>query len=116
MHIVVVEDDHSIREIVTAVLEEEGHEVLQAPDGAIALAVLDRRSPDVILLDMRMPVMDGWTFARAYRQRPGHHAPIVLMTAAHDAAQWAQEIEADAVLPKPFALEELVTVVEQFAR
>jgi two-component system, chemotaxis family, chemotaxis protein CheY len=119
VNVLVIDDDPAIRELVTEVLDEEGYAALSAPQGAAALALMDGRSPDtpdLILLDMRMPVMNGWTFVRKYRQRPGRHAPIVMMTAAHDAAQWASEIEADAVLSKPFDLNDLLTVVAQFAR
>jgi CheY-like chemotaxis protein len=70
--------------------------------------------PDVILLDMKMPVMDGWELARVYRQSPGRHAPIVVMTAARDAAQRAAEVAADGHLAKPFDLDDLFRVVDQY--
>src|SRR5919199_497806 len=88
--VLVVEDDESIRECVQVVLEDEGYDVIEASDGAAALALLDTVWPDVILLDMLMPGMDGWAFAVAYRQRPGPHAPIVVITAAR-----ADQIDAE---------------------
>ncbi|HZQ98660.1 MAG TPA: response regulator [Chloroflexota bacterium] len=113
--VLVVDDDEAILDVVQMVLSEAGYEVLTAADGAEALAAADRRPPRVILLDMRMPVMDGWQFARAYRQAPGPHAPIVVVTAAVDAARRAAEVDAEDVLPKPFRVEELLAVVDRYA-
>jgi two-component system chemotaxis response regulator CheY len=112
--VLVVDDDEAILDVVQMVLSEAGYEVLTAADGAEALAAADRRPPRVILLDMRMPVMDGWQFARAYRQAPGPHAPIVVVTAAVDAARRAAEVDAEDVLPKPFRVEELLAVVDRY--
>ena len=113
--ILVVDDDEGIREFVSLVLADEGYEVVTAPHGAAALEFVARRVPAVILLDMRMPVMDGWQFAQAYRQRPGPHAPIIVVTAARDAGERAAEIGAEGVLAKPFRLADLLAVVEGHA-
>ena len=58
--ILVVDDDASIRELIGMALVDEGYEVQAAPHGAAALEVISHSRPSVILLDMRMPVMDGW--------------------------------------------------------
>lgn len=116
MRILVVEDDESIAEFVELALTELEHQVVVAPHGRSALEVLERGPVDLVLLDMRMPVMDGWTFASCYRERPGRKAPIVVMTAAADAARRAAEIGADAVLAKPFGLDQLQGVVQRAAR
>jgi CheY-like chemotaxis protein len=63
---------------------------------------------------MRMPVLDGWEFTRAYRQRPGPHAPIVVLTATRDAHAWGNEVDADAVLGKPFELTDLLAMLSRF--
>ena len=110
--VLVVDDDESIRQVVVAALQDEGYDVLQARHGAAALDQIDRASVDLILLDMRMPVMNGWEFARAYGQRPGPHAPIVTMTAATDANRWGAEIGATSVLGKPFDIDDLLRAVE----
>ena len=60
---------------------------------------------------MRMPGVDGWRFAEAYRARPGPYAPILVLTAARDAAEYAAEIGADAYLAKPFELAELLRLL-----
>ena len=113
--VLVVDDDPSIRETVGEILVEEGYEVVSAGDGAEALALLDEHAQpfDLVLLDMRLPRVNGWDFAAAYRQRPGPHAPLVAMTAAHNAHQWAREIAAADVLPKPFELDDLLDLVER---
>ena len=115
MHVLVVEDDTAIREFVAEALADEGHRVRLAGHGAAALEAVRSAPPDLILLDMRMPVLDGWEFARRYRAAPGPHAPIVCMTAAADAAARAAAIGADATLAKPFDLVALLSVVEHFA-
>ena len=83
--ILVVEDDADLRFLIAESLTDEGYTVVTAPHGAAALDCVARARPSAILLDMRMPVMDGWAFARAYRARPGPHAPIIVCTAARDA-------------------------------
>ena len=80
--ILVVDDDESIRQIVRLCLSDEGYSVSEAPNGRVALEGLHESRPSLILLDLRMPVMDGWEFARQYRQTPGPHAPIVAFVAA----------------------------------
>jgi two-component system, chemotaxis family, chemotaxis protein CheY len=114
--IMVIDDDEAIREFVSWVLSDDGYEVVTANHGAVALGMLERWHPDVILLDMRMPVMDGWEFSRAYREMDNSHAPIVVLTAARDAADSADEIGADGYLSKPFDLLDLLDVVRRFRR
>ena len=113
--VLIVEDDDGIRDLVDIVLSSAGYEILTASDGAAALQVLGTVHPDLVLLDMRMPVMDGWELARRYRALPGPHAPIVVMTAARDAAQRAAEIDANGYLGKPFDMGELLALVRHLA-
>lgn len=112
--ILIVDDDHAIRITLTEVLSEEGYEVVTATNGVEGLAAVEAAAPAVVLLDMRMPVMDGWAFARALRER-GLSPPLVVMTAAQEAARWAAEIGATSVLAKPFDLTELLLMVERAA-
>ena len=114
--ILVVDDDAAIRRVVAAVLADEGYTVAEAPDGGAALARARAAPPRLILLDMRMPGMDGWEFARRYRRRPGPHARIICVTAAVDAAARGAQIGAVAALAKPFDLDELVALVGRHAR
>ena len=112
--VLVVDDDDGIRDFVTLVLSDEGYEVVGVPNGAAALEALDSLQPGVILLDTRMPVMDGVTFAQTYRSRPDQHAPIIVLTAASDPDHIAREMAADAVLQKPFDLDDLLDLVSRF--
>ena len=113
--ILVVDDDEIIREVITLTLVDEGYEVLTAANGKEALKIVeqDAEPPDLILLDMRMPVMDGWAFAHNYRQLSAPQAPIVVLTAATDAAAFAAQVKADGYLAKPFDLDKLIQVVDQ---
>ena len=111
--VLVVDDDTSILDTVTAILSGEGYEVVSAASGQEALDAVARKRPLVILLDMRMPVMDGWAVARALRGQ-GIDVPIVVMTAAESAKRWADEVGADGNLSKPFGLDELLAAVDRF--
>jgi CheY-like chemotaxis protein len=89
--------------------------IIGAANGALALDLLRQTTPQVILLDTRMPVMDGRAFARAYHEQAMPHAPIIVLTAAADADAIADEIKADAVLQKPFDLDDLLRLVGRFS-
>ena len=109
--ILVIDDDLAILATVSDILYDEGYQVQTAMNGAEGLVALEQFGPELILLDMRMPVLDGWGFANALRER-GVTIPIVVMTATQDARRWAREIGAAHVLAKPFDLMELLNVVE----
>ena len=113
--ILVVDDDPAIRVTIAEILTLEGYQVEMAGDGREALAVVERSLPALVLLDMRMPGMDGWGFARALRDR-GVSLPILVMTAAQDARRWAAEIGADDYLAKPFDIMDLIDSVARLAR
>jgi len=109
--ILVVDDDEIILAAVSGILLQEGFNVETATNGSEALDCVERIHPDVVLLDMRMPILDGWAFARALHERD-IELRIVVMTAAQDARRWAEEIGAQAYLAKPFDLEDLIAIVE----
>ena len=111
VRVLVVDDDAAIRQFIQMALEGCGYEVTTAEDGQEALASVRAAPPRVILLDMRMPVMDGWAFTRAYRETPPPHAPIVVLTAARDAGEYASDVDADAFLAKPFPPDSLLREV-----
>lgn len=113
--ILVVDDDEAILDVVADVLRFEGYPVETAIDGVVALEVVERDTPALVLLDMRMPRLDGWGFARTLRER-GIELPILVMTAARDAAGWAEEIGAQGYLAKPFDIDELLDAVRGSAR
>jgi CheY-like chemotaxis protein len=112
--VLVVDDDANLRQVMEYVLSDAGYRVRTATNGRTALAEVARELPGVILLDMRMPVMDGWEFARLFREQYDHVAPIVVVTAAEEAARRAADIGADAHLNKPFDIDALLALVARF--
>ena len=111
--ILVVDDDHALRDFIRLVLEDAGYEVVEATEGVAALDVMRQFQPRLILLDMRMPGMNGWEFVNALHEAERPIPPIVMMTAGHDPKAKASEIGADRWLAKPFDLDQLVAAVEQ---
>jgi two-component system, chemotaxis family, chemotaxis protein CheY len=111
--ILVIDDDPAIRATVAEILISEGYTVATAQNGAEGLQSLDRIGPALVLLDMRMPLLDGWGFARALQTR-GIQVPILVMTAAQDARRWAHEIDAQGYIAKPFDLLDLLDAVGRF--
>lgn len=109
--ILVVDDDETILGTVCDILEFEGYATECVNNGAEGLQVLERVRPKLVLLDMRMPVLNGWQFAQVLKER-GICVPIVVMTASQDAQAWAKEIEASGYLPKPFDYTDLIAAVE----
>lgn len=110
--ILVVDDDPAILGTVADILDLEGYQVQTAQNGQEALLRLRETRPSLVLLDMRMPVMDGWGFSRALAAE-GIKLPIIVMTAARDAKAWAAEIGAEAFVSKPFELPDLLATVER---
>jgi CheY-like chemotaxis protein len=111
--ILVVDDDEHIRHVVRLFLEDEGYRVLTVANGQAALDIVDDFDPNIILLDMRMPVMDGFEFASRYRARACAPAPIVAFVASLHGEQERQRIAADRLLEKPFDLDDLLDAVNQ---
>jgi two-component system, chemotaxis family, chemotaxis protein CheY len=109
--ILVVDDDEAILSTVAEILLLEGYTVRTAGNGEEALVQIQQESPMLVLLDMRMPVLDGWGFARELRER-GLELPILVMTAAQDANRWANEISALGFLAKPFDIVTLIDLVD----
>lgn len=114
-NVLVIDDDPAILATVAEILHDEGYHVLQAGNGQEGLAALEQHQPALVLLDMRMPVLDGWGFVAVLRQRESK-VPFVVMTAAQDARRWAQEVGATGFLAKPFELVELLAIVERFVQ
>ena len=112
--VLVVDDDEGVRDFVSEALRDVGYEVVTAEHGGAALAELEHVEPCVVLLDMRMPVVDGWAFSRRYRARAGRTAPNVVMTPSARARTWCAAIGGDAYLAKPFDLDDLYAVVGRY--
>ncbi len=109
--VLVVDDDPDMRAVIVLTLEASGYATRVAQNGRQALEAVAARMPDLVLLDMLMPVMDGWQCARELHARYGRAVPIVVITAAEHARARAQEVAADDVLSKPFDIDDLLRVV-----
>jgi two-component system response regulator MprA len=107
--ILVVDDDPSVLRMLARSLTAEGLEVEAVPDGGAALAAVERRAPEAVVLDVAMPDMDGLAVCRRLRER-GLTAPVVMLTARDTVPDRVAGLEAgaDDYLVKPFAVEELL--------
>jgi CheY-like chemotaxis protein len=111
--ILVVDDQATIRDTLGELLELEGYLVETAPDGLDALQRLRQWPADAVLLDLMMPVLDGWGFLCARRADPAlADLPVIVMSARPDAPQSAAELGVQACLTKPFDLDELLDALE----
>jgi len=110
--VLVVEDEPAIRSFVAMILEDEGFAVETAVDGREALAKAQRQRPDVIVLDLMMPVMNGWELIAVWQADSATQGiPIIVMSAAF-VAPTAHALGIDAALPKPFDIERLLMTVK----
>jgi CheY-like chemotaxis protein len=110
--VLVVDDDDAIRMVVASVLAEEGYLVEQAANGAAALAAVAADAPHLILLDVRMPGVDGWQVLDELRSAAGPKTPVVVMTASYSGQDRALRSGAQGYLAKPFELEDLLACVD----
>jgi two-component system response regulator MprA len=115
--ILVVDDDPSVLRMLARSLTAEGHEVEAVPDGGAALAAVERRAPEAVVLDVAMPDMDGLAVCRRLRER-GLAVPVVLLTARDTVGDRVAGLEAgaDDYLVKPFAVEELLARLAAIGR
>jgi two-component system response regulator PilR (NtrC family) len=112
--ILVVDDEQSMREFLTVLLENQGYRVIAAPDGERALTLITEQLPDLVISDVRMPKMDGIDLlTRVREQHP--HLPVVMMTAyaSSDSTIRAMQLGADDYITKPFRIDEIRLVVEK---
>lgn len=115
--IVVCEDDQGVRESLGMVLQVQGHEVSLAETGEAAIGLITAEKPDLVVLDLNLPGIDGLEVCRRLRAR-GHGGPILMLTARHDVGDRVAGLDAgaDDYLVKPFALEELLARVRAMIR
>src|SRR4051794_33768179 len=109
--VLVIEDDAAVGDVVATVLADEGYEVRTASNGRVALSLLSAWGPDLLVLDLCMPDMDGWTFRLAQRESEFANLPVLVLTAAQLPAGYDSALDAP-VLRKPFELEDLLTSVQ----
>lgn len=110
-----MDDDPDILEALSEILEAEGFVIRRARNGKEALERLEPEPPHLILLDLMMPVMDGWEFAQRMRQKPPAIAtiPLIVLSADRNVGSKAQDIGAVGHLAKPFELNDLLEMVRR---
>ncbi|MFD9860063.1 response regulator transcription factor [Streptomyces alboflavus] len=115
--VLVVEDDPGVRSTLEQLLRFEGYHVLVAADGFSALSVLEERRPDLAMVDVVMPGLDGLELCRMLRRR-GERLPILVLTARHQIGDRVAGLDAgaDDYLAKPFATEELLARIRALLR
>ena len=112
--VLVVDDDPSIQGFLAEALVDEGYAVRTASDGRQALEVLDGWRPRLILLDLMMPEIDGWTFRAEQRRRSDlADIPIIVLSATRDLEARAVALAPARVFSKPFDLDALLTAIDE---
>lgn len=113
-HILVVEDDPAIRRLVTMVLQRHGYRVATATDGLEAVLMLGVSDYDVIVLDLMMPNLDGFTFISTLAENEPERLGRIIVTSAASPAVIRERMTSDVfrVLPKPFDINDLVSAVQ----
>jgi len=115
--ILVIDDDEIMAQLIAAILESLGHTLRFAENGQDGLEQVARQRPDLIVLDMNMPVMDGFEFARNLRNIPANRTiPVLASTAETHTASYdaAYDAGCDGFLRKPWSEEELIERVGEF--
>ena len=112
----VIEDDKNIAELLRLYLEKDGFEVSIAPDGGKGLQLAEGEHPDVVLLDIMLPVMDGWQVCREIRRTS--QVPIIMLTAKGETYDKVSGLEmgADDYVTKPFEVKELIARIHAVMR
>ena len=115
-NILVVEDDHNISDLIHMYLVKEGFDVRIAGDGGRAIEEFQREAPDLILLDIMLPVMDGWAVCAKIRE--SSKVPIIMLTAKGEVMDRIQGLEmgADDYIVKPFEMKELIARINAVLR
>lgn len=113
--VLIVDDDEDMQLLLQAALETEDYEVSVAEDGLVALQELEKDAPNLILLDLMMPRMDGYTFAKELQDRGLQSSiPIIVLSADVNAQQKVDQMGAESYVTKPFDLGDLLSEVSQF--
>jgi DNA-binding response OmpR family regulator len=111
--VLIVDDEPGIRQMLTEGLAMLGYEPHEAANGQVALQVLEGWQPDVILLDLMMPELDGWGFrAEQLAHAEWAQIPVIVLSARHNLQRGVETLQPAAVIPKPFQLVELVERLE----
>jgi DNA-binding response OmpR family regulator len=115
--ILVLDDDPSLRHMLQVLLEQDGHAVIAAGDVQSALAQCKVQLPDLMVVDLMLPVEDGEMFLREFRRRWRHEdVPVILLSASSARNEIARRLGVEATLPKPFFAEDLRELVARLVK
>lgn len=117
LKVLVADDEPALRKLLKTNMELEGYETIEASNGAEVLECVERDNPDIILLDIMMPVMDGWEVMTALASNPEYEQKVILVSAkaSDDAQLQGWELGADEYITKPFDLDALLARVREVA-
>ena len=116
--VLVVEDEEAVGEILADVLADAGYEVRRARNGREGLRLIGAWLPQVIILDLMMPMMDGFTFRAEQRRLGGREAavPVIVLSGAREMRARTRELQAVEAISKPFDLDDVVAAVERWTQ
>lgn len=117
--ILIVEDDSDIRANIKIYIESVGFYCLEASDGAAAIEITKRKNPDLILLDIMMPVLNGFQVCKILKGDPKYKSiPIIMLSAKSDKADtgWAEKLGSDSYITKPFEFVALEKSIRKFIK
>ncbi len=112
--ILLVDDQHDVRFVMSELLEDMGHEVIEASSAPSGLEMLDSERPDLVFLDLTMPDMSGTeALAQIRRQEATRHTPVLLLTGSTSTEELdrARELGIDGIIPKPWESEDVASQV-----
>jgi DNA-binding response OmpR family regulator len=117
--ILIVEDDQDIRANIKLFLQSKGLHCIEASDGAAAIEVAKRDNPDLILLDIILPTINGYQVCKTLKEDPKYkHIPIIMLTAKteNNDKEWAKKVGCNAYMIKPFDFIELEENIRKFIK
>lgn len=114
--VLIIEDDNNIAELIRLYLEKEGYRAFIASDGKAGLKMFFDERPDIVLLDIMLPIMDGWSVCREIRAKDS--TPIIMLTAKDDTFDKVMGLEmgADDYISKPFEMKEVIARIHAVLR
>ena len=118
MKVLVVDDNRDILEILTMIIEEDGHQVTSAQNGDELFRLVERSKPDLVLLDIMLGKYDGRQLCASLKaDKTTCHIPIVMISASHAPQSFAEmKCEANGFIAKPFNIQHVCNIVNGFAR
>ncbi|NJK80398.1 MAG: response regulator [Chloroflexaceae bacterium] len=112
--VLIVDDDYGVREVVSMAVEDMGYTPITAENGKDALIRLASYKPDLIVSDIKMPILDGYGLYHRIQQHPDYrHIPFVVLTSFASQVIHANNVHPVAILPKPFDMGVFIEVIEQ---